>query len=113
MGASRVGCFPCINSAKLEIRAMARYRPERIDFIALQENSFDNDSGFSSFFARKTVPESFRSRAVITSTGETVMVPTIRDVVDWSRTRKNRPNYYELDLDLPPASACDIGGYCE
>lgn len=33
LGASRVGCFPCVNSNKPEVRAMTKYRPQRIEFI--------------------------------------------------------------------------------
>jgi len=42
-GASRVGCFPCINSRKAEIRALAKYRPERIEFIAQKEREVGGD----------------------------------------------------------------------
>lgn len=50
MGASRVGCFPCINSRKAEIRAMAKFRPERIDFLRKQENDQAFTRGISTFF---------------------------------------------------------------
>lgn len=113
MGARRVGCFPCINSAKLEVRAMAKYRPERIDFIDSQEGSFKNGNMYSSLFARNTVPPQHRTKEVVTAKGETMNVCTIRDVVTWSQTAYGGKQY-EMDLvtfdDLP---ACDIGGYCE
>lgn len=113
MGASRVGCFPCINSRKLEVRAMSRYRPERIDFIEQQEKDFENINGYSTFFAKKTVPERFRTKEITTTKDEKMKVATIRDVVTWSKTKKNIPDQYEMDFDLPLVSACDIGGYCE
>lgn len=112
MGNSRVGCFPCINSRKLEIRAISNYRPNKIDFIEDQENSFPNE--ISTFFAKKTVPPRLRSKPIETKSGEIVNVPTIRDVVKWANTGKYKPDQMEMDLDiLAPASACDIGGYCE
>lgn len=112
MGASRVGCFPCINSRKAEIRAMDKYRPERIEFIEHEELSFtDTRQGISTFFRRNTTPPRWRSRKVVTVAGEVVTVPTIRDVVEWSKTSRGGKQY-EMDFDLP-ASACDIGGMCE
>lgn len=112
MGALRVGCFPCINSAKMEIRAMGKYRPRRIDFIETQEGSFNNANMYSTMFARNTVPEAHRSKEIITASGETMKVATIRDVVEWSKTAYGGKQY-EMDLDIPKASTCDIGGLCE
>jgi len=34
-------------------------------------------------------------------------------VVTWSMTKRYKPQQFEMDFNLPPASACDIGGYCE
>lgn len=113
MGASRVGCFPCINSSKLEIRAIARYRPEKVNFIAQQEISNPNPNGISTFFSPNTVPMQYRTREVVTSDGRIVKVAPIRDVVTWSMTKRYKPQQFEMDFNLPPASACDIGGYCE
>lgn len=118
MGALRVGCFPCINSVKYEMRAMAHYRPERIDFIEKQEAIVGsvNPFGYCNFFHSKSVPIQFRNKHI---SGTTLRkheykeydVPTIRDVVEWSKTKRGGKQY-EMDLDLP-ASACDIGGMCE
>ncbi len=112
MGAARVGCFPCFNSAKREVRAMAKYRPQRIDFIAEQEVLVGaKNYGVATFFRRTTVPKTFRRMLVTTKTG-TYDVATIRDVVDWAQTARGGKQY-DMDFDLPPASACDIGGMCE
>lgn len=113
MGASRVGCFPCINSRKLEIRFMNRYRPEKVEFLDLQENDFENENNFSSFFSKKMTPIEFRSKTVITSKGEEEQIPTIHDVIKWAKTKKNQPWQFELDFDNPPDSACDLRGFCE
>ena len=114
MGALRVGCFPCINSRKAEIRAMDKYRPERIDEIEYKElHGFTHTAqGISTFFRRNAVPIHLRSREVTTKAGEVVTVPTIRDVADWSKTSRGGKQY-DMDFDMPPASACDIGGMCE
>jgi len=118
MGALRVGCFPCINSVKFEVRAMAKYRPERIDFIEKQEVTVGsaNPFGYCNFFHLRSVPQQFRNKHI---SGITIRqknyreydVPTIRDVVNWSRTKRGGKQY-DMDFDLP-ASTCDIGGMCE
>jgi len=111
MGAVRVGCYPCIFSRKKEIRAMAKYRPERIDFIEEQENLVHPER--ASFFFRNTVPERHRSKPIITNEGEELYICTIRDVVRWSKTAYGGKQYeFDLDLDTP-ATACDITGMCE
>lgn len=112
MGAVRVGCFPCINSRKLELRAMATYRPERVGFIASKEQSFNNANMYSTMFARNTVPEVQRSKEIITKKGERMKVATIYDVVRWSKTSHGGK---QQTIELPDTyqTACDIGGMCE
>lgn len=118
MGALRVGCFPCINSRKAEIRAMDKYRPERINIIDGWENSVTGNvvNQTVSFFHANTVPEQYRSKTITTSSGEEMKVPTIRDVVEWSKTAYGGKQF-DFDPDIFSAddigSACDIGGFCE
>ena len=84
-GVKRVGCFPCINSSKSEVRLISISFPERIDELREQERSFPNP--ISTFFARKTVPLRFRTFEVETRKGQ-MKVATIDDVVAWSHTGK-------------------------
>lgn len=119
MGARRVGCFPCIFSVKGEVRAMARYRPERIDYIETQEQHVGsvNPFGYCNFFHANTVPERFRRKHIEGITLRQGLrreyeIPTIRDVVDWSRTARGGAQY-DMELDLPPVTACELGGMCE
>src|SRR6185312_7910304 len=84
-GVKRVGCFPCINSRKSEIKLISIHFPERIDELEKQEQSFPTP--ISTFFARKTVPLRFRSFEVQTKSGP-MKVATIRDVVRWAHTGK-------------------------
>lgn len=84
-GVTRVGCFPCINSKKKEVRLISIHFPERIDELREQERSFPNP--ISTFFARKTVPARFRSFEVETKKGK-MKVATIDDVVRWAHTGK-------------------------
>lgn len=114
MGARRVGCFPCINSRKAEIRAMAKYRPERIDFLREQENDPAFTKGISTFFARNTVPKSFRSKKIITTSGEEMYVRTIDDVVLWSQTKYGGKQFsMEFADHKEPLTVCRIGQHCE
>lgn len=113
MGASRVGCFPCINSTKAEVRAMQKYRPQRVDFIEDAENAMNNRNGFSSFFAIKTTPPQYRTKMLITAKGEVVNVPPIREVVKWSLTGWGGKQM-RLPLHFSPVrESCDKRGLCE
>lgn len=122
MQATRVGCFPCIHSRKLEVRAMAKYRPERVDFIEAREIELGqirkkggSNTHYSSMFARKTVPERFRSVPIVTKSGESMQVASIRDVVNWSHT-SHGGKQYQMEFgafDKVPPLACDAAGMCE
>lgn len=112
-GFTRVGCFPCINSKKSEVRLISIHFPERIDELRKQEREI----GISTFFARKTVPERFRSLTVDTKKGP-MKVATIDDVVRWSHTGKGAKekesvlfeDFYDDDRTL----VCESGrGMCE
>lgn len=114
-GVKRVGCFPCINSRKSEIRLISINFPERIDELRQQERSFPNP--ISTFFARKTVPLRFRSFEVETQKGP-MKVATIDDVVAWSHTgkgAKERSGMLWDDLyDDDKTLVCEAGrGMCE
>lgn len=85
LGAQRVGCFPCINSSKAEMRALARNFPERVEQIREWEQSFDTPNGISTFFSPNTVPARFRSVTVETKNGQK-RVATIDDVVEWAKS---------------------------
>ena len=111
MGASRVGCFPCINSRKGEIRSIAKYRPSRIDFIRQQELHPAFRKGISTLFPRKRVPMQFRSKKIVAKSGEEMYVCTIDDVVAWSATSWGGKQI-EADYMEEP-SICRIGQHCE
>lgn len=86
MGATRVGCFPCINSNKKEMALLGEKFPERIDQIRKWEGDFNNLNGMSTFFPRKKVPARFRSKTINTKDGKPMKVCTIDDVVAWAKT---------------------------
>jgi 3'-phosphoadenosine 5'-phosphosulfate sulfotransferase (PAPS reductase)/FAD synthetase len=114
MGAKRVGCFPCINSAKPEIRAMATFRPERITFIGEKEIWVgESNFGISTFFPRGYIPLHLNSKEV-TIKDKVYDVPTIYDVVEWSKTAWGGRQYnFDFGDDDYEILACAIGGECE
>jgi 3'-phosphoadenosine 5'-phosphosulfate sulfotransferase (PAPS reductase)/FAD synthetase len=119
MGMKRVGCFPCINSCKEEIRLIGKIFPERIERLADEEKTVCNKCGYSSFFARKTVPERFRSKQITTKDGEQMMVATAHDVALWSKTVHGGKQFAldfstEDDLQEDDFQACPSSlGQCE
>jgi 3'-phosphoadenosine 5'-phosphosulfate sulfotransferase (PAPS reductase)/FAD synthetase len=117
-GMSRVGCFPCINSRKSEIKLISIHFPERIDQLRSQELQFNGVTrNISTFFAPKTVPERFRTHEITTNKGARMNVATIDDVVRWSRTGKRAREiqpYLSAEFDDDATLACPGGqGMCE
>lgn len=115
IGSTRVGCFPCINSRKSEIKSMAKWRPERIDFIrdwelAISEHR-QGEETYSGFFAPSSVTRNFRSRRVVGKDGIEHYVCTVDDVVLWAQTSRGGKQY-QMDFE-EESSVCQIGGHCE
>ena len=121
MGATRVGCFPCINSNKREMRLLATSFPQRIEQIREWEKDFDNLNRMSTFFPRNKVPLRFRSKEIQTAKGKPMRVCTIDDVVEWAKTgwrahgtAPDLNGLYEFQLrDLPPAMCISQYQACE
>lgn len=105
-GAVRVGCFPCMMSAKFEIRMIADKFPERIDKIEEWEHKIGD--GHSSFFHAQTVTKRFR-RTLVERGGKSYYVASIRDVVDWSHTAWGGKEY---DSGPQPSLFEDEGPTC-
>lgn len=62
LGASRVGCWPCIHARKAEIALVARIDPERIDLIrALERRMSERGAGRDRAMGRPVVPRSMFS----------------------------------------------------
>lgn len=131
-GFTRVGCFPCINSNKREIRLISIHFPDRIDSLRENEHAVrtvqngwngttgkynESGNGIATFYHRKTVPERFRSLTVQTRKGA-MKVATIDDVVLWSHTGKRaierQPVLFEDFYDDDKTLVCPSGaGMCE
>ncbi|WP_197419227.1 phosphoadenosine phosphosulfate reductase domain-containing protein [Burkholderia sp. BDU5] len=102
-GMSRVGCMPCINAQKVEIREIARRFPEHIERIAAWER-------LVSEVCRPRSPVSFFHLGTQSHTGQS---STIEAVVEWSKTTRGG-RQYDLLADAEPATACASAyGLCE
>ena len=118
-GFTRVGCFPCINSKKSEVKLISIHFPERIAELRIAELRIAEGTlnGIDTFFHRKTVPERFRSRRITTKSGKSMNVATIDDVVRWSHTGKGAREiqpYLSDEFNDDATLSCEGGrGFCE
>ncbi|KKL38598.1 hypothetical protein WR30_11090 [Burkholderia contaminans FFH2055] len=102
-GMSRVGCMPCINAGKLELREIAKRFPEHVERIAEWER-------LVSEVCRPESPVSFFHQG---TTGHSGQASTIWQVVEWSKTTRGG-RQYDLLADAEPATACASAyGLCE
>lgn len=98
-GMSRVGCMPCINASKAEIREIARRFPEHIERIAEWE---------------RLVSAVCRPRPDVTFFHvEKAGVAGVAHAVEWAKTTRGG-RQYDLLADASPATACSSSyGLCE
>lgn len=102
-GMTRVGCMPCINCSKDELREIARRFPEHIERIAAWER----------LVSRVTRPRSPVSFFHIGTQGHSGQASTIEAVVEWSKTTRGGRQYDLLapHEDVPVCSSSY--GLCE
>lgn len=84
LGASRVGCWPCIHARKAEIALVAKHDPARIDLIADVERDL-NEAGSARDDGREFVVRSMFSYHGGDS--KHYALP-IRNAVDWARSKR-------------------------
>lgn len=89
-GAKRVGCFPCINSVKAELRMVPVRAPEQIEKIAEHERWLHEQGSPGTFFHRNTCPPRFRTKPHVTKDGEKMRVATIHDILRWAEWKNPR-----------------------
>lgn len=114
LGMSRVGCMPCINAQKGEIREIARRFPEHIERIAEWErlvSSVSRPRTPVTFFHIKTAIGKNETRRVEWADGRSA--GDILNVVEWSKTTRGGKQFSLLD-DLVDGAACSSSyGLCE
>ncbi|MDH0120805.1 MAG: phosphoadenosine phosphosulfate reductase family protein [Pseudomonas stutzeri] len=94
MGAGRVGCMPCINCRKGELREIAARWPEHIDRIERWEDLVRQASkrGGATFFAASTGKHQ-RSHTKANSPEQVMAMANIRETVEWARTTRGGVQY--------------------
>ena len=113
-GCGRVGCFPCINSSKAELRAIARNTSGLIQLRGMEERVADAvGKPAMSFFSHDKTPDRFHSHFCEQS-GKSF--PDANDVAAWSTSDDPDPNQMHLfkeDDDEDSDSCSSIYGLCE
>ncbi len=112
-GMGRVGCMPCINCRKDELREIALRFPEVIDRIDRWERITQQASkrGAATFFAGSNAKHPKGSIADMTAL-QVMEVASIRQAVEWSKTARGGIQY---DLMIATdATACSSAyGLCD
>lgn len=102
-GSNRVGCMPCINCQKEELRQIDRRHPEHIERIAIWEQrvAMASKRGLATFFAAPRMSNREAAKQ------------TVGVVVQWSRTTRGGKQF-DLLADLQEPTACASAyGLCE
>lgn len=108
-GMGRVGCMPCINVNKVELRAISTRFPEHIARIKVWEQTVTNccKRGSTTFIADATDAMGMKDRRQITA------ALSIDARVDWSKTNRGGQQY-DLMAEMTDGKACASAyGLCE
>ncbi len=110
LGASRVGCWPCINCRKKEIALVVNRTPEKIDWLREAERlvslvsrrDLEGGGGWASFFAADKVPGDSAdwSRAQIDK------------VAEWARTGRGGQQF-DMMQEIERLQMESDGAYCD
>ncbi|MBF0185363.1 MAG: hypothetical protein HQM06_13410 [Magnetococcales bacterium] len=109
MGFSRVGCMPCINASKEEIRQIARLFPERIEMVREWERQVQIQS------KQNKIVHFFRvDKTPLGAKTGNPNVATIDHVVQWARTtRGGNVDQFSFGFDDEIFSCMSALGACE
>lgn len=112
LGAHRVGCWPCINCGKREIRLVSKQRPEKIALIAAAEQRFETEKNrVATFFPATTAMAKFRTKKYTNAKGEEHQTAPIEEVVKWAHTARGGKKPH-VEKDVPKACFADYSA-CE
>lgn len=118
LGASRVGCWPCVNCGKLEILLVARHSPQKIARIAEMERIVSQASrlGVSTFFHAPGDPVMADELAYHEALGAPLAITPqthgINRMVEWAKTARGGRQYQLFD-PTPVSETCASAGTCE
>ncbi|MBF0588706.1 MAG: phosphoadenosine phosphosulfate reductase family protein [Magnetococcales bacterium] len=106
-GCTRVGCMPCIHERKAGILNISQRWPEHLERIADWEQRVKRASKrqWATFFPADKTPGPHRHDV-------TLPIPTVWEVVEWSKTGRGGYNYDMFADEAPPACASEYG-LCE
>lgn len=109
-GMGRVGCMPCINCRKDELREIALRFPEVIDRIDRWERIVQQASkrGAATFFAAKHPKGSISDMTAL----EVMEIASIRQAVEWSKTARGGIQY-DLMIATDSTACSSAYGLCE
>jgi 3'-phosphoadenosine 5'-phosphosulfate sulfotransferase (PAPS reductase)/FAD synthetase len=119
-GAERVGCWPCINSRKSEIRRIAEIDPGRIDRIReleaaanlVQLRKIDGRGGMDQADAKSKYGwKDYKPPTFFRLNGN--QPAPIDDVVEWSRTSRGGKQYDMFDVLDKQDPGCVRWGLCD
>ena len=109
MNMARVGCMPCINASKEEIREISQRLPEHIERVSEWERKVSACSkrGFSTFFHKVEKGAALRPSAEFSRA-------KIEMIVEWSRTTRGGRQLDLLSIEPASLDACAwANGSCE
>lgn len=108
-GMSRVGCMPCINAGKDEVREIAARFPEHIDKIAEWEKKVIACSkrGAASFFPAPSKGKVVNDKLAYAKAND------IYSVVEWSKTSRGGKQFSLLTALDEPTACASAYGLCE
>lgn len=125
-GWKRVGCRLCVMSNKSDVRRTVKRRQWVISvyrtweaIVGAYRKARGSVTDYSSWFHRRTVPPSQRSRLVDTKSGSKMLVATIDDVARWSLTLRGGAQsgfdfmFEEEDFNTDDAHHPCQAGVCE
>ncbi|TNB91791.1 phosphoadenosine phosphosulfate reductase family protein [Pseudomonas jessenii] len=112
-GMGRVGCMPCINCRKDELREIALRFPEAIDRIERWERLVQQASkqGAATFFAGSNAKHPKGSISGMTAI-EVMEIASIRQAVEWSKTTRGGIQY-DLLIATDKNNCASAYGLCE
>lgn len=112
-GMGRVGCMPCINCRKDELREIALRFPDAIDRIESWERSVQQASkrGAATFFAGSNAKHPKGSIADMTAL-QVMEIANIRQAVEWSKTARGGIQY-DLMIATDSTACSSAYGLCE
>jgi hypothetical protein len=104
---TRVGCMPCINRGKDQIREIAIRFPEHVDRIAEWEALVSRAAkrGYSTYFHK--FEESGNTEAEIFARNN------VRQIVEWARTSRGGRQLNFFDQLIDEAMCSSSYGLCE